>query len=112
MAKPIKARQIDRTTYQYCYKYEDLKRWYDRGKDYGDSGAILVKSIGPYDTYLCFGTIENPSTTITILTMTINPLFDNLSPIAGVRAMQRTMQSSIEKTAKSSAKMIFLDYGK
>lgn len=109
MAKPTKARQVKADTYQYCYNLNDLKDWYERGKSHGDTGSLLIRSHGPFDTYLCFGTIENPSTTITILTMTINPLFDNLSPIAGVRAIQRTMHSAIKKRAKSSAKMIFLD---
>lgn len=60
--KPIKfIREGDRV--KFIYPLREFLAWYKLGKDEGTVGALLIAYEGKFNRYLCFGTLENPSTT-------------------------------------------------
>lgn len=74
---PIKYIQVQ-NIFTFSYSQEDYDRWNNRGKEFGDSGPLLLSI--DYDnehlTYLSYGTIENPVKTRFTMTIVHNELFD------------------------------------
>ena len=65
---------------QFHYKSSELIDFVRRGKKDGNVGMILTKRDGNMLTYRGFGTIENPFTSITTISMTHFPPFDGAMP--------------------------------
>ena len=60
----------------FLYDPYELSEWYEQGFKNGNVGYILYKMDDKSHTYLIFGTIENPSKSLTEMTLMNNPLYD------------------------------------
>ena len=60
----------------FHYRYQDLRLFIKQGKEFGNVGFIIVKKDGDLITYKGFGTIENPSTSLTTMSLVHFPPFD------------------------------------
>lgn len=66
--RPYKYDIIDGITH-FRYKLSELREFLTWGKRHGNKGVILVSRRGAYTTYKGFGTIENPCTRLTSLSL-------------------------------------------
>ncbi len=104
---PYKYDVIDGLTC-FRYKYSKLKEFIKRGREFGDSGWILISRKDKHFTYICFGTIENPSKEVRYITVVNNELFDGV--IKSDDDLCKEKPSMFDNT--ESYKMYFIDLSK
>lgn len=74
----ISYKETSANCFKFTYKVDDLKRWLARGRNYGDSGPLLIEWNNGVATYKSFGAIENPSKNLYTINMEWCDSFDGV----------------------------------